>query len=1575
MNYGKLKKLLLETDISKLTRFDMIDLEYSVLKSSGTFNNKLSDDNYLISIYNEMSVENFAKLVDKLNAKVEFDVYSKLDDYRKLLTLEKDYNLIIYTYNKFRKTVEFDSSFYEEIRLDNSYQYYKYIDNKEQFFNDLYQKNYKLFIEFFCKEKIADYCTQEMIDTVFNNLEKYDKETVSGLITLAIEDEKYLNMLMDYDKMNYVLLLANEMNKKINLDFLDNADLEQFVCDYKTLKLNYLDNERFRKFIINKKEFYDCKYSGYTVKEIVKKLDENEKKIFINRLIDTYDELNLEIIDDLKEYLNQNEIYKIGKKFEEQFKDINKAVEIVKQNAYRESGLLADLLNKVEINRYYEILEQVEYDIPRYCLDKLPLERLVVPYQYAYKYGYFKPENIELLRLAVTKEIFYKDINNNALNQFEKAPEDITKVFIENCNKYTDLIKKELKEALYPKKINFIANNISDEEMIKIFDELDNNYGLFMILNNLSDKLKNRLYFEGHLEKKMDINNMMTIDDLTQIATKEIFDDLKTKKEFRYTRLPEIYLKTKRKYLFPEIMRNADKVGYLSESRSFPFSITEEEYNSVSEEYQKIYKESIKNYSAQSFLELYFGNYSEAKPLATDLKKFYNELFEEKILAIDEFDFKISPNYLYFINDKDFEILFKKLPKEDILLLALKYKKFSDELKKELQKNPDYIKDVKITKLDKYKLDEKYISEDIILNNNYLINILNDEQLIVFAQNKYLENNNELLIKIKENILKNPNYMQPNITKYFEDTELNYIFNNIQFIELMKNLILYRKNYPDIKNIINNRIDDIIYYINNLQEYEKNASINDILNLTQNNRMIFSLIDGEKEEFINSITNFDYISKCLYEINIHDVKLQKLLENRIIHLINSNDINFKLSMWYLPIDEKEKKDFLDRINDDKIFNYLLNIIKGYDKKNLKTKFVANYLFERLNNNKEIIINPDIYTLLDELYLYLTEEEKEIINNIIDSDFRKYKNIFEEKHFETIGSKCCYIGLQKNNLINENTISILKELIKHNIHLFQSLDYRILDKDILKLGGYFIEKLSRYPELCSKIILLKNKTPEKFEMFINLINNLDINTNKIVLDTKFVIILDYLINNELKKENYSLSDIEKFILNNHYNKSIKNIDINDFNRNLDEYIDSKMNCDDIKIIQNLVSIKYFGIEKNIINDFIFSYLLEFESIKEFCNDQYVLEYINNILIFNNIDNIEILKNMNAKKYTINDFLIIREKLKELYVESIKKDINKYNKGKEKIINIDDKKYECIDLTDNYGLFVHSTDAYGSMPLLNNNYYDSWNYSTNTRNHGICTCFISNANYGTPKVKDNGVMFGFLNINNNDIPLMGPYDLVTRNSGYTIRSLHRPRFSRLQSILDNTRHTHNETSLERRILNDKGYTELRQPDCVIIFEDMSEKIKHNSIKAYEDFKNSGNPIKLVYINRKINMNKQIDILDKEVEEYKKTYNIDLLEKIINRHNSNRSSTSGINIDIDKSFRLENIINILNRTLDYIEENNDYELLIRFIEVLEKEDNKYNMIKDIHSERQRTFKAYNLEIKNRIKELKDKLNQKKI
>ena len=124
----------------------------------------------------------------------------------------------------------------------------------------------------------------------------------------------------------------------------------------------------------------------------------------------------------------------------------------------------------------------------------------------------------------------------------------------------------------------------------------------------------------------------------------------------------------------------------------------------------------------------------------------------------------------------------------------------------------------------------------------------------------------------------------------------------------------------------------------------------------------------------------------------------------------------------------------------------------------------------------------------------------------------------------------------------------------------------------------------------------------------------------------------------------------------------------------------------------------------------------------------------------------------------------------------------------------------------------------------------------------------------------------------------------------------------------------------------------------------------------------------------MKNQLDLLDNEMDEYLKSYDLDLLKEIINRHNSNRSSTFRANVDVDKSFRLNQVFELLNRTLDYIEKNNDNDYLMKFADILESEDYKYNMLNDIlHPERQMIFNAYNKEIRSRINELSARLNQK--
>ena len=87
---------------------------------------------------------------------------------------------------------------------------------------------------------------------------------------------------------------------------------------------------------------------------------------------------------------------------------------------------------------------------------------------------------------------------------------------------------------------------------------------------------------------------------------------------------------------------------------------------------------------------------------------------------------------------------------------------------------------------------------------------------------------------------------------------------------------------------------------------------------------------------------------------------------------------------------------------------------------------------------------------------------------------------------------------------------------------------------------------------------------------------------------------------------------------------------------------------------------------------------------------------------------------------------------------------------------------------FKMLIHSTAAYGEMELLNNNYFDSWNKSLRTANHGICCSLIANDNLGMAAVKD--VLLGFDSWDKKAISQSSPYDLHTYNDGYNLQEGH-------------------------------------------------------------------------------------------------------------------------------------------------------------------------------------------------------------
>jgi hypothetical protein len=232
-----------------------------------------------------------------------------------------------------------------------------------------------------------------------------------------------------------------------------------------------------------------------------------------------------------------------------------------------------------------------------------------------------------------------------------------------------------------------------------------------------------------------------------------------------------------------------------------------------------------------------------------------------------------------------------------------------------------------------------------------------------------------------------------------------------------------------------------------------------------------------------------------------------------------------------------------------------------------------------------------------------------------------------------------------------------------------------------------------------------------------------------------------------------------------------------------------------------------------------------------------------------------------------------------------------------------------------------------------------------------------------------MFGFVNINQNSISSLAPYDLVSRNEGIITVTKRPPMFVDTTSLANHTRHTHNEAVLERRNVSSDSKFPVIQPDCIIIFEEMDLSIKANAIRAQKDFKAQGVDISIIYINRR----KVVELEARRVEEMIKLFeqnpNIQLLGEIINKYESNRCGLDfEENLNPEELFNKEKIYQLLNETIDSIIKNNDKENAIKLIQMIEQENAKFTIIRENIGNRAHSFDLLAQDIKTKIEKLKE-------
>ena len=582
---------------------------------------------------------------------------------------------------------------------------------------------------------------------------------------------------------------------------------------------------------------------------------------------------------------------------------------------------------------------------------------------------------------------------------------------------------------------------------------------------------------------------------------------------------------------------------------------------------------------------------------------------------------------------------------------------------------------------------------------------------------------------------------------------------------------------------------------------------------------------------------------------------------------------------------------------------------------------------------------------------------------------------------------------------------VKSLMKINPYVVRSLSYSLLDDQILDMGQEFIDKISRdyyIGNMFAKQMKNKYISPYLSNMVESIINSRykdDINireyiprliesfagsgfpmpgaryiskekTIRTIMDKRCLDLSSLSSGNWRTLTEIALRDssaytvkYNNFIVMSSKDKADWSLNIlpdvnskedldNYENRRLDmcnQFFKEAVNNRDLDAAKNAFFNKYFSIN---IEEAIEIGRLYASAPSEFGNDpkyrmqvKYV-ELLNRILNINKID--ELVKSFNYPiiPITFDENIHIDRMIKDMYSKQISDSVYKVY-GDKKTIRIGDKEVAVYEPEDNFMMLVHSTDAYGKLEMINDNYDDSWNKGARTTNHGICCSLIANDNMGMAAVKD--VLFGFDGWDPKAISLMAPYDICSKNDSYELEESRELLFLSARNIINYTRHSHNEIVLEREELRKDRRSRDKcniQPSYVIIYSDMADEIKEKAIKCSEQMH-----IPIVYLDKEKIAQRECTKIDSKIEQLKSSQKledkIELLKDIILMHENNRSGCRINNPEyLEKYFPTDKISNVIKLVIAEMkiayEDSKDIEAYYnqssRLMDILEEENQKY-------------------------------------
>lgn len=800
---------------------------------------------------------------------------------------------------------------------------------------------------------------------------------------------------------------------------------------------------------------------------------------------------------------------------------------------------------------------------------------------------------------------------------------------------------------------------------------------------------------------------------------------------------------------------------------------------------------------------------------------------------------------------------------------------------------------------------------------------------------------------------------------YGAATSLGLTEEYISFFRANPSIINYMNNYVS-KNTIDflkllSTKEDIDLYYNSLD-------LKSIFNASSLALPSELDLNSVKSLLVNKLPTYEFryfgefsgLANVLVNYSLQEqIELLSLLkpENKYFMLLNGNIKNVETKLGVLK-DIMNNPNFRESIssgNMDSFANFFDTLepnLVDYILKNADNNFLGfmltitkrndlNVKFGNMINDNTLILNNFEYSDAELIWGNLSIENKTLLENKINEIIANIGNskINSLLQNATVVQKSNFLAAYNNGVVTAEKIDLLLRLQAKNKYVLSTFNYSLFDDTIYKFGENLLTKLSKYYDVVEQMVKLKTN-PQKFNLFANLIINDSTSSSVIVSDQKMAMLLNYMLENDIDPvllspsnkieletaRNIMLKQIDQFSLldgsNNMEMVRDRSIIVPDSYTLSDYYERLADKCDllmqeatDVVTAQNLIFNKYFSISIEDAREMFRMYGSRFKEIASLDSEGIAtiyLEVMQNILNMTSLEEARAFYNSfnSVNRYDMNEILNIIHSIKKVYTKSLKNtlfnptDITGY-------VEYDGKQIPIYEPQGDFQMLIQSTYTdYGGMPMINGNYYDSWNLSSRTVNHGICCSLISNNNMGMAAVRGPGIVIGFNSFSDEQMNMMAPYDIYTRNDGYVIKCQRPLLYLPGEDVMNETRHTHNEFNLERTNLTGKGNLANIQPDYVVVFDEMTEEQKQNAYKASLDFS-----IPLVYINKNALAARESAKIDGLISDYRTTGNVRLLREILVLHENNRSgyrnpTDSAI---MQKHFDSERINNILNYALN--------------------------------------------------------------